>query len=109
MIMYKDKSVSDNVCEPIAHAIAQITDSLLDAKIELRIVETIFAFNANEVHIEMRFRDFGEWSDRQLEDYHKKIMASLGDILKEHHISCSYSFYIIPSVPPRSIWSQDKV
>jgi methionine synthase II (cobalamin-independent) len=108
MVMYRDKIIDDKVCADVAEAIAQLSDKLLNAKIELRVLDTTYAYNSNKLHLEMRFRDFNEWSDSQLEDYHQQVMDILGDTLKAHSVKCGYSFYIIPSIPPRSIWSQDE-
>ena len=109
MVFYKDKSISDKVAADVTQAVADVTDVVLDAKIEIRVIEPTQSFNANEVHIEMRFRDFKEWDDEALQQYHDRIMTAIGDVLKSHAVSCQYSFYIVPSLPPRSIWAQNKV
>jgi hypothetical protein len=108
MILYKNKSVSVKITDAMSLAIAKVTDELLKAKIEVRVLEPVSAYNANEIHLEMRFRDFGEWDDKQLENYHRSVMQVIGAVLKKHEIKCSYSFYILPSTPPRSIWAQAK-
>jgi hypothetical protein len=106
MVLYKDKSISNEVVAEMANALAAATQKRLKAKIEVRALEPVYRFNANEVHIEMRFRDFGDYTDEQLEHYHSEVMTKLGDILKKHKVICSYSFYILPSLPPRSLWAQ---
>ena len=109
MILYETKPFPSAMLNEIAQSIASLTKEQLDAKIELRVVQTVFAYNANEIHLEMRFRDFGDWTNEQLTDYHVAVMSKLGNILSRHKITGSYSFYIIPSTPPRSIWDQGKV
>lgn len=106
MVLYKEKSIPNAVAADISTTTAAITHDLLDAKIEVRVIEPVYAYNANEIHLEMRFRDFGEWTDEKLADYHEEIMSNLGEVLRSHHIKCTYSFYIIPSTPPRSMWAQ---
>jgi hypothetical protein len=108
MVFYKDKSIPGEVAADVTQALADVTSAVLDAKMEVRVVEPVQSFNANEIHIEMRFRDFMEWDDDALQQYHDKIMAAIGDVLKSHGVSCRYSFYIVPSLPPRSIWAQSK-
>ena len=108
MVFYKDKIIPLLVASEISEELAVVTDAVLKAKIEVRILEPIYMFNANEIHIEVRFRDFNEWSNKQLEDYHGKTMKMIKKILQKHKIKCQYSFYILPSMPPRSIWTQEK-
>lgn len=108
MVFYKDKGIPDAAAEAVIQEIADLTRTDLDAKIEVRVLEPKFSFNANEVHIEMRFRDFDEWTDEQVTQYHQKVMAGIGRVLKKHKASCQYSFYIIPTMPPRSLWAQGK-
>lgn len=107
-VFYKDKSVPHGAAEEVMRELADATSSMLDAKIEVRVIEPVQSLNANAVHIEMRFRDFGEYSDKQLQQYHQKAMAAIGEALKKHDVKCQYSFYIIPSMPPRSIWAQER-
>lgn len=109
MVFYKDKSVKAEAAEEIMQVLADVTDEILKAKIEVRVVEPVLQSpNANAVHIEVRFRDFGEYGDQQLEQYHDKVMAAIGEALKKHQVDCHYSFYIVPSMPPRSIWAQGR-
>jgi hypothetical protein len=108
MVLYKDKDIPAAVAESLAEEMAAVTQDLLDAKIEVRAVEPVYRFNANEIHVEMRFRDFGDWSDEQLKTYHEAIIKCMGEVLDRQGVGCTYSFYIIPSVPPRSIWAQAK-
>lgn len=109
MVFYKEKQIPTEIATKISEEIAQATKSLLNAAIEVRIIEPLATFNANEIHIEMQFRDFNEWDARQLEKYHNEIMELIGKILKNNTLHCSYSFYIVPSNPPKSIWAQNKV
>lgn len=109
MVLYKDKSIATAVSEGIAEAVAAVTDKELKAKVEVRVIEPVTSFNSNEIHLEMRYREFMEWSEQQLASYHKAVMAAIGEVLKSENIKCAYSFYILPSTPPRSIWAQDKV
>ncbi len=106
MVLYQTRPFPEEVLEDIAHSLASLTNKQLSSKIELRAVQTTYSFNANEIHIEMRFRDFGEWSDKLMADYHAAVMKELGNIFNKHAIECAYSFYIVPSAPPRSIWGQ---
>lgn len=108
MVFYKDKSIEPEAAQEVMEALANVTSAELDAKIEVRVVEPVLSFNANKVHVEMRFRDFGEYTDKMLEEYHTKAMAAIGAALKKHNVACQYSFYIVPSMPPRSLWAQGK-
>lgn len=108
MVLYKEKNIPVKICASIANELARVTDNLLGAKIEMRVIETVYTYNSNEIHVEMRFRDFNEWSDQKLNNYHNEVMKCIGKVLKTNKIKCSYSFYIIPSTPPRSIWEQNK-
>lgn len=108
MVLYKGQKINVSVTESIARALADVTKQQLDAAIEVRVVETVYAYNANEIHIEMQFRDFGEWTNEQIATYHEAVMGVIGKELKQAGVVCAYSFYIIPSTPPRSIWAQDK-
>jgi hypothetical protein len=109
MVLYKDKDIPLAVVKVVIKEIALVTHELLDAKIEVRVVEPVYRFNANEIHIEMRFRDFGEWSNAKLEAYHSAVMEQGVKVLREHKVLCAYSFYIIPTTPPRSLWAQVKI
>ncbi|MEK7571605.1 MAG: hypothetical protein AAB553_05005 [Patescibacteria group bacterium] len=108
MVFYKDRDIKASIAEDVTKEVAETTQKLLAAKIEMRIIEPVATFNANPIHIEMQFRDFGDWSEKQLEDYHAEIMKSIGKVLKKNKITTQYSFYILPSLPPRSIWAQEK-
>jgi hypothetical protein len=108
MVFYKDPSISLEAAQHITQALAKITKEILDAAIEVRVIEPEYTFNSNEVHIEVKFRDFGEYSDEKLATYHQSAMDKIGDSLKKHSIKCSYSFYIIPTPTPRSMWAQAK-
>lgn len=108
MVLYKEKSISLDVTEAISKELADLTKADLDAAIEVRVVDVVQSHNANDIHIEMQFRDFKQWSDKRLEEYHAKVMSKIGDVLSAHDVKCAYSFYIIPSNPPRSIWAQNK-
>ena len=108
MVFYKDRVISTAVAAEIAEEIAKETKTLLNAAIEVRVVEPVYSFNANEIHIEMQFRDLNDWDEKQLASYHKAIMASIENVLKANNIHCQYSFYIVPSQPPKSIWAQGK-
>ena len=109
MMLYKDKKIPVDVAIKVADLLATMTSEKLNAKVEVRVVEPIYSHNANELHIEMRFRDFGEWSDKQIADYHDAVMQAIGNTLKEQGVKCAYSFYIVPSKPPRSMWAQEKL
>ena len=106
MVFYKDKSITAEAAQEVMQALADTTSSVLQAKIEVRVVEPVQSFNANDIHIEVRFRDFGEYKDDDLQRYHDEIMAAIGQALKKHGVKSQYSFYIVPSLPPRSIWAQ---
>lgn len=108
MVFYKDKSVSLDVAEQVSKGLAKVSKEILDAAIEVRVVTTEYAYNANEVHIEVRFRDFAEYSDDKISTYHDAVMKEIGLILKANKVACRYSFYIIPTMPPRSMWAQAK-
>ncbi len=108
MVFYKDKTIPTTAANDVIQELADITEAELQAKIEVRVVEPIQTYNANEVHIEVRFRDFGEYTDQVLQNYHDRIMAGIGKALKKHKLTCQYSFYIVPTMPPRSIWAQNK-
>lgn len=108
MVLYKEKSIAATVAADICQKLAAITKALLQAKIEVRVLEPVSAYNANEIHVEMRFRDVNDWTEDDLQHYHSEVMDGIKYVLKEHGTKCSYSFYIIPSLPPRSIWSQQK-
>lgn len=107
MIFYKDKNIDISVAKAIAESLAKVTKQTLDASIEVRVVEPQYTYNSNEIHVEMRFRDFDEYSDKRLEEYHSIAMETVGQVLKKKGIKCQYSFYIIPTQPPRSMWSQE--
>jgi hypothetical protein len=109
MIFYKDKKVTAAAAQDVMQVLADVTARELQAKMEVRVVEPVMSLNANAVHIEMRFRDFNEWTDETLQSYHEKMMAKIGEALSSHDFHGQYSFYIVPSMPPRSIWSQGKV
>ena len=107
MVLYKDKKIPLTIADDIATKTAKITHELaVDSAIEVRTLEPASTFNANEIHLEMAFRDFGDWSDEQLADYHEKVMSIIGAILKRHKLEAAFSFYILPTQPPRSIWAQ---
>lgn len=108
MVLYSAKDIPVAVIADISKGVATLSTELLDASIEVRALQPVYAYNANEIHLEMGFRDFGEWSDERLADYHMQVMAKLGEVLSAHKLHCSYSFYIVPSAPPRAIWAQDK-
>ena len=108
IVLYKEKEIPTKVTTEIATSLAALTNEMLKAKIEVRVLEPVDSYNANEVHLEMRFRDFGEWSDDQLSTYHKAAMDLIGRVLASAGIRCSYSLYILPSDPKRSIWDQAK-
>jgi len=109
MVMYKDKSVTDAASTDIMQALSAATRELLDSASEIRVIEPLTARNANIVHIEIRFRDFGDWPDKLLADYHESLMARIKQVFETHHMRGQFSVYILPSLPPRSIWSQTKV
>jgi hypothetical protein len=109
MVLYQTREFPKEVLEGIANLLASVTHDQLDAKIELRALRTEYSFNANEIHIEMRFRDFGEWSSDQLTQYHETVMTQLSDVLRQHDFEGAFSFYILPSNPPRSLWAQAKI
>lgn len=106
MVLYKDKKIPAEIADDISSELARITDEMLKGKIEVRTIEPVGSYNANPIHLEMRFRDFAEWPDSELEKYHKSVMELIGRILEKKEIACAYSFYIIPSMPPRSKWAQ---
>jgi hypothetical protein len=108
MVLYKDKSISVRTAEAISQAVADVTNEKLKAKIEVRVIEPVASFHPNEIHLEMRYREFNEWSDEQIEDYHQSVMVVIGKVLADNDVDCAYSFYILPSAPPRSIWAQGK-
>lgn len=110
MVFYKDKNVPLEAAKDVMKALSEVTDEVLAAKIEVRVVEPVLlSANANPVHIEVRFRDFGEYTDEQLQLYHDKAMTAIGDGLRDYKLRGKYSFYIVPSMPPRSIWAQGEL
>ncbi|HUD11718.1 MAG TPA: hypothetical protein VMS08_04875 [Candidatus Saccharimonadia bacterium] len=109
MVLYKDKRISLSVAAQVTKTLADVTKAELGAPIEVRIVEPVDTYNANELHIEMGFRDFGEWTDKQLENYHASVMKQIEVTLRAEHVACAFSFYIVPSMPPRSLWAQTKL
>jgi hypothetical protein len=108
-VLYETREFSRNFLDDLTQSIAEFTAGQLAAKIEVRVVQTVYAYNANELHLEMRFRDFGDWTDEQLAKYHAAVMTKIGDTLGKHGESAAYSFYVLPSVPPRSLWDQGRV
>ena len=106
MVLYKDKSVPTSVAHDVSDALGRITREKLGESYEVRVIEPVAAYNANPVHIEIRFRDFGAWSDQFLSDYHKELLDAIGQVYKAHGLHEQYSVYILPSLPPRSLWSQ---
>ena len=109
MVLYRDKKITQSAIQEIMEELGRTTDALLKAKIEVRVFDVMQSYNANELHIEMRFRDFKEWSDSDLENYHKQVMSMLDGVLNKHNLAIAYSFYIVPTTPPRSMWDQGRV
>jgi hypothetical protein len=66
MVLYKEKSIDLVVTEELMQAVAGVTDKELSAKIEVRVIEPVQTFNANGLHLEMRFRELNEWTDSEL-------------------------------------------
>jgi hypothetical protein len=108
MVMYKDKSIPGDVSAAISEELARITQNLLKAASEIRVVEPVQAFNANEVHIEVRFRHTNEYPNELLKKYHEAVMFGIDAVLTQHDVKCAYSFYIIPTLAPPAIWGQAK-
>jgi hypothetical protein len=109
MVLYKDPRISLNIARAVMKMLAQTSREMLDTAIEVRVVEPLASHNANELHVDMHFRDFGDWSDELLADYHAAVMRQFYALLVERNIKCAYSFFIFPSDLPRSIWGQEKL
>ncbi|HUD11854.1 MAG TPA: hypothetical protein VMS08_05565 [Candidatus Saccharimonadia bacterium] len=109
MVLYKDKSVPLAAAKDMSDALGAITREMLGESYEVRVIEPLAAYNANEVHIEIRFRDFGTWTDELLADYHARVMKQIKAVFTRHQLKGQFSVYLLPSQPPRSIWSQDTV
>jgi hypothetical protein len=108
MVLYKDKSVPLVAAHDMSDALGRITREKLGESYEVRVIEPVASYNANPVHIEIRFRDFGTWSDQLLADYHKEALAAVGQVFKSHGLHGQFSVYILPSLPPRSLWAQEQ-
>ena len=109
VVFYKDKKISDDVARRIINVLAEVSKDSLKAAIEVRVVEPVISYNANEIHLEMSFRDLGEWSVDQLKAYHHEVMADIKQLLLAAGVKCAFSFYITPQPSPPAIWEQIKL
>jgi hypothetical protein len=108
MIMYKAKSIPNDVSAAISEELSKVTRNLLKEAIEVRVIEHVQVYNANELHVEVRFRNTSQYSDELLQKYHEAVMFGIDAVLTQQDIKCAYSFYIIPSLAPPAIWGQAK-